>query len=129
DVFVKLGTVVGGAVADSVHDFLRDAVRIFIGLHKKGRDGADQDRLGHAAFAVFGDVTGDFAAAGGMADVDGIFEIERRDEFGHVGGVGIHVMSFVGLGGTAVAAPVMGDDAETAREEKHHLRIPIVGGQ
>src|SRR3546814_767398 len=42
-------------------------------------------------------------------------------------GVVIHVVSAAGLTRAAVAAPVMGDDAETAMEEEQHLRVPIIG--
>ena len=44
-------------------------------------------------------------------------------------GVMIHVMAAAGLGGAAMAAPVVGDDPETVAEEKHHLRVPIIGRQ
>ena len=53
---------------------------------------------------------GDFAAAGRMADVDRVPEIERGDELLHVGGVGVHFVAAVGLARAAVAASIMGDD-------------------
>src|SRR5206468_11692906 len=41
----------------------------------------------------------------------------------------IHVMAATGLGGAAMAAPVVGDDAIAVLEEKQHLRIPVIGRQ
>ena len=35
-------------------------------------------------------------------------------------------MAVAGLGGAAMAAPVMGDHAEALAEEEQHLRVPIV---
>src|SRR3989454_7661062 len=39
----------------------------------------------------------------------------------------IHVMAAAGLGGAAMAAPVMGYDAIAVLEEEQHLRVPIIG--
>ena len=61
------------------------------------RHRADQDRLGDAAFAVPPDIVRDLAAAGGMADVDGVPQIEMRGERRHVGGVVIHVVAVADL--------------------------------
>src|SRR6266581_2068744 len=41
----------------------------------------------------------------------------------------IHVMAATGLGGAAMAAPVVGDDAIPVLEEEQHLRVPIIGRQ
>src|SRR5258708_3063105 len=41
----------------------------------------------------------------------------------------IHVMAVVGLGGPAMAAPVVGEHAEAFAEEEQHLRVPIIGRQ
>jgi hypothetical protein len=56
------------------------------------------------------DITDYFAAARGVADVDGVLEVEKLDQFRAVGGVGIHVIAEVGLGGSAMAATIMRDD-------------------
>jgi hypothetical protein len=61
---------------------------------------------------VAGDVVNDLAAAGGVPDVDGVMEVEVCGERGEVIGVVIHVVAVAGLGGAAVAAPVVGDDPE-----------------
>src|SRR5215211_8687536 len=44
-------------------------------------------------------------------------------------GIMIHVMAIAGLAGSAVAAPVMGDDAIAVFEEEEHLCVPIVRGK
>jgi hypothetical protein len=36
-------------------------------------------------------------------------------------------MAVPGLGGAAMAAPVVGNHAEALVEEEQHLRIPIIG--
>ena len=41
----------------------------------------------------------------------------------------IHVMAATGLRGTAMSAPVVGDDAIAVIEEEQHLRVPIIGRQ
>ena len=71
----------------------------------------------------------DLAAAGGMADVDGVVQIEVLDERGEVVGVVVHVVAVGGLGGAAVTAPVMGDDAVALLQEEQHLVVPVVGRQ
>jgi hypothetical protein len=63
---------------------------------------------------VSGDVTRDFTATGGVADMDDILEVELLDKLGEVVGVGIHVVAGPGLARTAMAAAVMGDAAIAA---------------
>ncbi len=43
--------------------------------------------------SVAADVAGDFATAGGMANVHGVFEVERFREGGQIVGVGVHVVA------------------------------------
>jgi hypothetical protein len=61
--------------------------------------------------AWLGDIAGHFAAAGGMADVDGVLQVQRIGQRRHIGDIGVHVMSGRGLGRAAMATAVMGDDA------------------
>ena len=55
------------------------------------------------------------AAAGGMADVNGVFQVEMRRQRREVVGIMIHVMANADLTGSAVAATVMGDDRANAK--------------
>ena len=64
-----------------------------------------------------------------MADVDGVAQVEVLDDCGDVGGIVVHVVAVADLARTAVAAPVMGDDAITLRDEVEHLGVPVVGAQ
>ena len=64
-----------------------------------------------------------------MADVDRIAQIEMRHNGGDVRGVVVHVVTIADLARTAVAAPVMGNDAIPLLEEEEHLRVPIVAAQ
>jgi len=82
-----------------------------------------------AALAVPSQIVHDFAAAGGMADVDGVLEIEMRRHSRKVVRIVIHVVAVGDLSGPAVAAAVMGDDAITVIEEEQHLRVPVIGRQ
>src|SRR5262245_48692374 len=75
------------------------------------------------------DIVGRFAAAGGVTDMDGISQVKMLDHGGNVGGVMIHVVTAAHLRRTAMAAPVMGDDAVAFVEEIEHLRVPIVTAQ
>ena len=67
------------------------------------------------------DVARNFAAAGGVAYVDCILQIELFGEGSEIVGVGVHVVAVPGLRGTAVAAPVVRDDPIAALAEKQHL--------
>ena len=66
------------------------------------------------------------AAAGGMADVNSVLDVEMRGHRREVIGIMIHVMAVAGLAGPSMAAAVMGNDAKTVIEEEQQLRIPIV---
>lgn len=72
-------------------------------------------------------VVHDFTAAGRVTNVHRIFKIEMRGQGREIVGVVIHVVALAALGGTAVAAPLVRDDAEAVLEKKEHLRIPIIG--
>jgi hypothetical protein len=43
------------------------------------------------------DIAGDFTAARGEADQDGVFQVERVDERCEVVGVGVHIVAAPGL--------------------------------
>ena len=61
-----------------------------------------------------------------MADMDRIPQVEMLDYRRGVGRVMVHVVASAYLRGTAVAAPVMRDDAIAAGKEEEHLGVPIV---
>src|SRR5437764_10723693 len=69
------------------------------------------------------------AAAGRMADVNRILEVEMIGHGFQIVCIVIHVVSAAGLSGAAMSAPISRNDAETFAEEKKHLRVPIVGRQ
>ena len=71
----------------------------------------------------------DFAAAGRVADVDGVLQIEMRRHRGEIIGIVIHVVAVARLGRATVAAAVMSDDAIAVIEEEEHLRVPVIGRQ
>lgn len=98
EVLEILGAVEGRALADLVEYGQGDAVGVCAGLNHQRRDCADEDGFGYAAFSVFGDIADHFAAACGVTDVDGVFQVECLCEFGDVSGVGIHFVAFVSLG-------------------------------
>ena len=79
--------------------------------------------------AVRAEIARDFAAAGRVADMDGVLEIEMRRHRREIIGVVVHVVSVAVWRGAAVAAAIVRDDAIAVIEEEHHLRVPVVGRQ
>src|SRR5436190_11854620 len=75
------------------------------------------------------DVARGLAAAGGMADVNGIAKIEMLDDRRGIGCVVIHIMAAAHLARATVPAAIMGDDAIALVDEKEHLGVPVVGAQ
>ena len=75
------------------------------------------------------DIAGDFAAAGRVADVDRVLQVERFDERREIVGVGVHVVAVPGLARAAVAAAVMGDAAIAAGGQEEHLVLEGVRAQ
>src|SRR5882724_12492183 len=66
------------------------------------------------------------AAAGRMADVNRILQLQMIGDSLQIVGIVIHVVSAAGLSRAAMPAPVTRNDAETFAEEKKHLRVPII---
>ena len=60
------------------------------------------------------------------ADVDRVLEVERARKLHDIRGIGVHVVAGIGLTGTAVAPPVVGDDAEALVAKEQQLIVPIV---
>src|SRR5580704_11468911 len=69
------------------------------------------------------------ASAGGMADMDRVFEVEMRRKSRQVVGVMVHIVTLGGLGGATMATAVMGDHAIATMQEEKQLRVPIIGRQ
>ncbi len=128
-VLEELRAVREHAGADLVERLPGQAEGIGSRLEHQRRDGGNEHGLGHARRAVSADVPGHLAAAGGVADVDGVLEIERLDEFRQIVGVGVHVVAPPGLAGAAVAAAIMRDAAVAARGQEEHLVVPGVRAQ
>src|SRR5437870_13236282 len=66
------------------------------------------------------------AAAGRMADVNRILEVEVIGHRLQIVGIVVHVVSAAGLSRATMSAPISRDDTETFAEEKKHLRVPII---
>ncbi|KAI1690643.1 ATP dependent DNA ligase domain-containing protein [Ditylenchus destructor] len=101
-----------------------------LGTHQR-RHGADQHQLGDAALrlAMPHRVVQRLAAAGGMADMHRVAQIERLHHRRGIGRVVVHVMAITHLGRSAMAAAVMRDHAEALMQEEQHLRIPVIGAE
>src|SRR5436190_24374536 len=65
-------------------------------------------------------------AAGRMADVNGIFQVEMFGDGLQIVGIMVHVVSAAGLSRATMSAPISRNDAETFADEKKHLRVPII---
>src|SRR5204863_7872540 len=64
-----------------------------------------------------------------MANVDGITQIEMRDDRGGIRGVVVHVVTIADLARPAMAPPVMSNDSIPFFHEVEHLGVPIVRAQ
>src|SRR5262245_5393168 len=72
------------------------------------------------------EITHHLAAAGGMADVDCILEVQVVGDGLQIIGIVIHVVAAPGLSRAAMSAPINCDDPIALGKEEHHLRVPIV---
>src|SRR5438874_4563316 len=72
------------------------------------------------------EITHYLAAAGGMADVNRILEVEMIGHGLQIVGIVVHVVSAAGLSRATMSTPISCNDAETFAEEKKHLRVPII---
>src|SRR5438034_10851865 len=66
------------------------------------------------------------AAAGRMADVNRIPQVEMIGHGLQIVGIVVHVVPAAGLSRAPMSAPISCNDAETFAEEKKHLRVPII---
>src|SRR6059058_2438679 len=66
------------------------------------------------------------AAAGRMADVNRILEVEMIGHGLQIVGIVVHLVSAAGLSRATMSTPISCNDAETFADEKKHLRVPIV---
>ena len=73
------------------------------------------------------DVARDLATAGGMADMDGVSQVELLDELGQIIGIGVHVVAGPRLARPAVTATVMGNAEISVRGQEEHLVLECVG--
>jgi hypothetical protein len=128
-VLEKLGAVIQHTLADAIEHIDRQTTGICRRLQHQRWNGADQNRLRYSFCAVATDVTGNFAAAGGVADVDHVAEVELLHKLCEVVGIGVHVVAVPGLTGTAVSATIMRDAAISLRSQKEHLVLEGVGAQ
>jgi hypothetical protein len=69
---------------------------------------------------VPGDIARHLAAARRVTDMHSIFDVKRCDEFGNVGGVGVHVVPVHRPSGTTMPAAIMSDHPVTVVKEEHH---------
>ena len=74
-------------------------------------------------------IASNFAAARGMADMDGVIQVERLDERRKIVGVRVQVVAVPRLARAAMAASVMRDATVSMRCQKEHLVFKGVGGE
>jgi hypothetical protein len=68
-------------------------------------------------------------ATGGVANMDGTFEVEMGRDSRQVVGIMIHIVAVGGLSRAAVATAIMSDHPIAVTKEEQHLVIPIVGAE
>src|SRR5438105_8801191 len=76
-----------------------------------------------------GEIMHHLAAAGRMADVNRILEVEMVGHGLQIVGIVVHVVAVAGLSRATMSTPISCNDAETFAEEKKHLRVPIIRRQ
>src|SRR5215472_6776110 len=128
-VTIKLGTVGGQGTPETVEHLDRQPAWIAWRLHHDRRHCGHQHRLSNPAPAVSRNVARDFAAARGMADMDGVAEIQMLDDRDCVGSVMVHVVSVGHLTRASVAAPVDSYNAVPLADKEQHLGVPVVGAE
>jgi hypothetical protein len=129
DVAVELGAIAGDAGAQAVEHVDRQPARVGRRPEHERRHGTDQHGRRGALRAVAAEVVRHLAAAGRVADVDRVAQVERLGQRGEVAGVVIHVVAAEDLARAPVAAPVVRDDAVALLREEQHLAVPVVRGQ
>src|SRR5258708_12492312 len=75
------------------------------------------------------EVACDFTSTGRVPHMDRVFQVKLLGELREIVRVGVHVVAVPGLRGTAVASPVVGDDAISELPEEQHLSVPVVRRQ
>lgn len=65
--------------------------------------GADQDGLGDSPLAVLHHIPSNFSTSGRMPYVNGVPKIQLLDQFGDVGGMGVHLVTGDRLGGAPMS--------------------------
>src|SRR5882724_9367849 len=128
-VVIELGPVGKELGLEIVEHRFGQAEWIGRGLHHQRWHGADDRRLRYILIAMTGEITHHLAAAGRMADVNRILQVEMVSDGLQIVGIMVEVVAVGYLRRTAVSAPIMGDDAITFGEEEQHLRVPIVRAQ
>src|SRR4051794_34598255 len=68
----------------------------------------------------------DLTAAGRMAYVNSVSQVEMVDDGFQIIGIVIHVMTPIGLSGAAMSTSISGNNAIAFAKEKKHLRVPII---
>src|ERR1051325_10631205 len=101
--------MVSGAVTQTIKDGHGKPVEVLGRLEQHRRNGADDHCFRHSSVAVARNVANDLASASRVADVNGVLEIKRFGEFGHVGSISVHVVAVDGLSGTAMSTAIMRD--------------------
>ena len=90
---VELRSVGGQSRLEIVEHLLRQAIWIRIGLHHQRRHRADDRSLHHSLFAAARQIAHHFAAAGRMADMDRVFQVEMFGHRGQVVGIMVEVVT------------------------------------
>ena len=126
EILVILRAVFSRAFANLIENLEWSAAWILVRLDHDWWDGADQYCFSDSSLPVSSDITRDFSAAGGMADVNGVTQVELFNQLVNISRIRIHLVASYGLGGTPMASPVVRNDAVTLLQKEHHLGIPVV---
>src|SRR5215471_7913991 len=73
------------------------------------------------------DITRDLPPAGGVADMDGVAEVQMLDDGSRVGGVVVHIVAVRYLARPPVTAAINADHPVPLLDKKQHLSVPVIG--
>src|ERR1700733_8853415 len=90
DVLVELGSILCCAVANLIENFDRRSAQVLVGFDHDWWNSADQHCLRDSPLTVLRHIPSDFSTSGRMPNVNRVSKIQLLDQFGCVGGIGVH---------------------------------------
>ncbi|MNV47621.1 hypothetical protein D3C71_1394950 [compost metagenome] len=125
---IKLRPVGRQLLAHVIEHLDWKTARVCRALDHDRRYRTNQNQLGHALVQLTmpGDIARRLPAAGRVADMHGVAQVQLLYQRGDVRRVVVHVVAIAYLRRAAVAAPIVCNDAIALANEEQRLAVPIV---